>query len=439
MSELPTGWINASLDEIAEFVMGQAPNASNCNTDGIGTIFVKAGEFGKLTPVVREWTTHPLKYAQSGDVLICVVGATSGKINLGIDCAIGRSVAAIRPASNINQKYIYYFLLTKVDTLRKGSTGSAQGVISKPDLSRIHIPTPPAAEQAHIARVLDGLLAQVDTLKARLDALPALIKRFRQSVLSAAVSGQLTKEWRLGKEYSTADVLLSNLIDNSLVGLVRSAEEQSENSEQGTPYFKMNNINNDWGISLESLTYVAVSKSEAERYSLKEGDWLFNTRNSKELVGKSCVWRGGEKTFVFNNNILRSRFSKRTSSHFIEVWFRSPLGRHGLDQVKSATTSVAAIYQKSLMCQTVPLPSPEEQNEIVRRVEQLFAFADQLEVRLADARARVDALTQSILAKAFRGELVPQDPADEPASALLQRIKAQRAAAPKPKRGRKPA
>ena len=87
----------------------------------------------------------------------------------------------------------------------------------------------------------------------------------------------------------------------------------------------------------------------------------------------------------------------------------------------------------------VPVPPYAEQTEIVRRIEQLFAFADQLEARLTDARARVDALTQSILAKAFRGELVPQNPADEPASVLLERIKAQRAAAPKPKRGRKPA
>ncbi|OHC14750.1 MAG: restriction endonuclease subunit S [Pseudomonadales bacterium GWC2_63_15] len=85
----------------------------------------------------------------------------------------------------------------------------------------------------------------------------------------------------------------------------------------------------------------------------------------------------------------------------------------------------------------IPLPPRAEQTEIVRRVEQLLAFADQLEAKVASAKSRIDHLTQSILAKAFRGELVPQDPDDEPASVLLERIKAQRAAAPKTKRGRK--
>lgn len=87
----------------------------------------------------------------------------------------------------------------------------------------------------------------------------------------------------------------------------------------------------------------------------------------------------------------------------------------------------------------INLPPFEEQTEIVRRVEQLFAFADQLEAKVNEARTRIDRLTQSILAKAFRGELVPQAPNDEPASVLLQRIQAQRAAAPKARRGRRKA
>ncbi|KJC25254.2 restriction endonuclease subunit S [Pseudomonas aeruginosa] len=85
----------------------------------------------------------------------------------------------------------------------------------------------------------------------------------------------------------------------------------------------------------------------------------------------------------------------------------------------------------------IPLPTKHEQTEIVRRVDQLFAFADQLEAKVASAKSRIDHLTQSILAKAFRGELVPQDPNDEPASVLLERIKAQRASTPKTKRVRK--
>ncbi|KTT59963.1 specificity determinant HsdS [Pseudomonas oryzihabitans] len=94
---------------------------------------------------------------------------------------------------------------------------------------------------------------------------------------------------------------------------------------------------------------------------------------------------------------------------------------------------------QDLKATLVTYPSVPEQTEIVRRVEQLFAFADQLESRVRAAQARIDRLTQSILAKAFRGELVPQDPNDEPASVLLERIKAQRAAAPKARRGRQAA
>jgi type I restriction enzyme S subunit len=119
------------------------------------------------------------------------------------------------------------------------------------------------------------------------------------------------------------------------------------------------------------------------------------------------------------------------------------MGRELLFGVKSATTSVAAIYQRSLMALPVLVPSIEEQREIIDRVESLFSLADQLEARLTAARRIVERLTPALLAKAFRGELVPQDPGDEPASVLLERIRAARqaeAAAGQPsRRGRKKA
>ncbi len=102
-------------------------------------------------------------------------------------------------------------------------------------------------------------------------------------------------------------------------------------------------------------------------------------------------------------------------------------------------STVKTIYMPALKELRILLPPLAEQAEIVRRIEHLFDVADQLGAKVATAKQRIDALTQSLLAKAFRGELVPQDPNDEPASVLLERIRAQRAAAPKPKRGRKPA
>ncbi len=119
------------LSECLDVVMGQAPASRNCNKTGKGVPFVKAGEFRLLRPEICEWTDDPLKRAKDGDVLLCVVGATCGKINLGIDCAIGRSVAALRPKPNLLQQYLYYFMMTQVLSLRGGSTGAAQTVISK--------------------------------------------------------------------------------------------------------------------------------------------------------------------------------------------------------------------------------------------------------------------------------------------------------------------
>lgn len=195
----------------------------------------------------------------------------------------------------------------------------------------------------------------------------------------------------------------------------------------------MNNIDNNWGANLRDIVFIECDIDDAQRYGLEKGDWIFNTRNSPDLVGKCCVWQGPEG-FVFNNNILRLRFSDDVLPYFVEIWFRSPSGRQQLSQITSATTSVAAIYQRALFDVPVSLPPLPEQKEIVRRVEELFAFADQVEARVAEARKRVEQLTQSILAKAFRGELTAEWRVAHPdlisgensAQVLLERIQAER-------------
>lgn len=150
--------------------------------------------------------------------------------------------------------------------------------------------------------------------------------------------------------------------------------------------------------------------------------------------GDSCVL---PKIFEEVNcaNIVFAR-PKENLSSYLNIYFQSPeVQRNLLEQTVGGAQGV--INTKSVYQTFIALPPVEEQTEIVHRVEQLFAFADQLEARVRTAQTRIDRLTESILAKAFRGELVSQDSNDEPASVLLERIKAQRAAAPKVKRGRK--
>ncbi len=169
----------ASLGEIVEVVMGQAPPGADCNTQGRGHVFVKAGEFDERRPIVREWTTNPLKVARRGDVLVCVVGATAGKINEAIDCAIGRSVAAVRPdPAKLLTPYLYHFLLTHVSRLRAKSQGMAQGVITREMLQKIVIPLPPLSEQRRIAEILE----KADALRAKRRAALAQLDTLTQSI-----------------------------------------------------------------------------------------------------------------------------------------------------------------------------------------------------------------------------------------------------------------
>ncbi|REM99482.1 hypothetical protein DSI35_22620, partial [Mycobacterium tuberculosis] len=220
-------------------------------------------------------------------------------------------VKVLKPNALVDSRFFYH----QLRNLRLEDKGYARHFKQVRDATYL---LPPLQEQKRIAQTLDALLAQVDTIKARIDAIPPLLKRLRSSALSSAIDGHLFGE-------ATADwqtVVIEDLIEDSLIGLVRSAVDQSDDIRGLHPYLKMSNINQDWGFNSEKLVGVKASEEELLRFELRKGDWLFNTRNSIELVGKSCVWRG-EPGFLYNNNILRIRFNKRALPDFMEIWFRS--------------------------------------------------------------------------------------------------------------------
>lgn len=378
-----------ALGKVTTTVMGQAPPGAQCNKIGEGTAFVKAGEFSDLEPIVREWTTNPLKFAKRGDVLVCVVGATAGKINLGIDCAIGRSVAAVRPdADRLDTRYLYYFLRTRTDLLRAGSQGLAQGVITREMISKIEILLPSLKEQRRIAAMLekaDALRRERKRVLGLLDDLSGSIflQTFGEMNMNVAV-------------HPTAP--FGELVESQKIGLVRSASELQNDAP--TPYLRMNAITLDGRLDLAGVKRTNVSAAELLAYELKAGDFLFNTRNSRELVGKTAVFQG-PNGYVYNNNILRVRFGSRVLPEYAVAFFQTPFARRELEARKSGTTSVFAIYQKSLDSLPVAVPPIEMQATFVEKVSNI----KQTTVRCEEQRIILDKLFSSLQHRAFAGQL----------------------------------
>ncbi|MQU52689.1 MULTISPECIES: restriction endonuclease subunit S [unclassified Pseudomonas] len=493
MSELPNGWTETTLGEVANWGSGGTPSRSESSFYGGKIPWIKSGELnGRFVTTAEEYITEAAlegssaKLFPAGSVAIAMYGATIGKTAiLGIDAATNQACAVGAPIEGLIGKELLYRLLQneKNAFIEKGK-GGAQPNISQAVIKAHLIGLPPLAEQARIVQKLDELLTQVDILKARIDAIPALLKRFRQSILTAAISGKLTKDWRTqtisnemddkktgaellasihtrkqqwALEHSdhnesrrvlkrlTADIKLLHIpkipknwisaqLEDAVLMIVDCHNKTAPYSESGIPLVRTPNIRNGkfvWAELkfIDEPTYLQWSR----RCPPETGDIIF-TREAP--MGEAAIIPKDTRLCLGQRTMLIRPLADAISAEYLLYVLMDPAFRARSEDT-AVGTGVRHLRVGDVSNLLIPVPPTDEQNEIVRRVEQLFAFADNLEANVASAKNRIDHLTQSILAKAFRGELVPQDPNDEPASVLLERIKAQRAAAPKAKRSRK--
>ncbi|PID45616.1 MAG: type I restriction endonuclease subunit S [Proteobacteria bacterium] len=255
------------------------------------------------------------------------------------------------------------------------------------------------------------------------------LKRFRQSVLAAAVSGRLTEEWREEHKPAAWKIgTLSQFIEKPTYG-----SSSKSRPEGKVPVLRMGNLQGgklDWS----NLVYTS-NADEIKKYQLESGDVLFNRTNSPELVGKTSIYRG-EREAIYAGYLICVKCLPNLNPEFLNYHLNSPTAKDYCKAVKSDGVSQSNINAKKLSAYPLAVPQLEEQTEIVRRVEELFAYADKIEQQVQAATERVDKLTQSILAKAFRGELTKDWRAANPdlisgensAEALLEKIRLEREA-----------
>ncbi|MEQ5111507.1 restriction endonuclease subunit S [Providencia vermicola] len=309
--------------------------------------------------------------------------------------------------------------------------GGTRLKLTQANMRTIPVPLPPLAEQKSIVDKLNTLLTKVEQTKTRLERIPELLKIFRQSVLSAAVSGKLTEEWR-NLQNINIDSWLNGILGDFVEKPTYGSSSKSQ-PEGIVPVLRMGNLQ-DGKLDWTDLVYTS-NPVEIDKYKLSYGDVLFNRTNSPELVGKTSIFRG-EREAIYAGYLIRIVCKKNLNPEFLNYLLNSPNGKNYCYQVKSDGVSQSNINAQKLKTFPVTIPTMVEQAEIVHRIEELFAFADNIERKANAALERVNNLTQSILAKAFRGELTADWRAANPdlisgensAESLLEKIKAERKA-----------
>lgn len=446
--KIPATWVQCEIGHVAE-VVGEATPASKDVTN-----FTHEGGVPWLTPA--DLSGYRQMYIGRGSRNLTQRGFDNcsakmlppHSILFSSRAPVGYVAIAANPVCTsqgfksfvlhpeLESRFVYYYLRFIRPVAESQATGTTFKELSGAAAARLPFVVAPLNEQERIADKLDALVARVDACRERLDRVPAILKRFRQAVLAAATSGKLTEEWR---EEANAGiwsaVSVEQIAEQVFDGPFGSHLKSKDYSETGVRVVRLENIG--WlKFITDKRTFIPVQKYHLlQRHTLRADDILLSSFLSEQvrvcLLPVELSENAINKADCFCIRLDR----KKCSPQFVAMQLASRSTFIALDeQVHGATRPRINLGQ--LKAFILELPPLIEQDEIVRRVETLFAYADRIEARYAAARAQVERLTPALLAKAFHGELVPQDPNHEPASVLLERIRAARAAAPPKPRSR---
>ncbi|WP_297797295.1 restriction endonuclease subunit S [uncultured Marinobacter sp.] len=446
---IPTGWKQAKISDISIKGLQRKPGTDE------SFIYVDIGSIDRSLKKISDpqvvagdnAPSRARKVIESGDVLVSLTRPNLNAVAL-VDQKYHKQIAStgfevIKPVL-VDSRYIFALVRSKefVDQISGVVQGALYPAAKSSDVQNFEFPLSPLAEQKVIADKLDTLLAQVENTKARLECIPKILKRFRQSVLAAAVSGRLTEEWRnlAGLPEWEAKVL-GDVIGNIDQGWSPKCHNEPTSDEswgviKTSSVLPMDFVENE----NKKLPYNLDAKPSLR---LLDSDILTTRAGPRSRCGITCYVSEISKNLMICDKVYRYKVIEgKGSSKFLALQLNSP---YVLEKIETLKTGISEsgmnLTQKKFRQLELNWPTPEEQTEIVHRVDQLFAHADRIEQQVNNALARVNNLAQSILAKTFRGELTEQWRKDNPdlisgensAEALLERIKAERASVAKPK------
>ena len=490
--QLPDGWAMTTLGECCFVIQGQSPPGKTYNTDRIGLPFLQGkAEFGATYPIAVKWCSAPSKIAEPDDVLVSV-RAPVGPTNLcAVRSCIGRGLAAIRTQGGMPSRYILYALRATEEGLRANSTGTTFEAIRGDDLRTHPLPLPPLPEQRRIVAEIEKQFTLLDAAVAALKRVQANLKRYRSSVLRDACEGRLVPaEAELaraeGRDYEAADKLLERILAERRAKWESQKKRRGKYKEPAAPEISgLPDVPEGWvWATVGQLATIGTGSTPLTSNSAYYQDglvpWVTSSALNDPVVSHARNHLTPQaveeyRLFVYpEHTLLVAMYGEgKTRGKCSELMFQSTINQAIAAIVMEGTASDCRPYSKVFLHANyeatrrlssggvqpnlnlglikgleIPFPPIAEQFRIVAEVERRLSVIQQAEATVETNLVRADRMRQSILKQAFSGKLVAQDPNDEPASVLLERIRVEREAAkaaakakrkPRPRRARKSA
>jgi type I restriction enzyme S subunit len=422
MSHLPSGWEWTTLYEVASWGSGGTPKRTVPRYYKGDVPWAVIGDLNDsvVTDTAKSISCEALdassaKLVPKGSVLLAMYGSI-GKLGIaGRPMATNQAIAFAEPhAGLLNARYLFHYLYWQRESFASAGKGATQKNISQTVLRSWPIPLPPAREQERIVAAIEEHLSRLNAAHASLASAEG-----RVNVLARVSTRQLfgSQPWSWTTLGEVAEIK---------GGVTKDSKRQADPSFVEVPYLRVANVQRG-RLDLDDVTTIRVHPDKAKALRLESGDVLLNEGGDRDKLGRGWVWEGQVEDCIHQNHVFRARLSDDFDPYFVSThantWGQAWFEEHGRQ-----TTNLASISLGTLKQLPLPAPSRAEQETIVAELRRSDDARHRLIKSIAQARKRAGTLRNSILAAAFAGQLVQQDPGDEPASVLLERIRNQRAA-----------